>query len=194
MTAHTAPKRHRPLSVTFALLVGATVSLIPAVSATAATSAGASAPAQSCWEDVDTGETGCFDASLDVQEQIELVTGNPVVAVETGTGGERRVAPTSASSTAAAATYLLVTGWDDINMTGASKSYFTSSAIICDGGGYGYFNLGTFDNRFESIASYNGCSTTLYEKVDFEGTYTPYLTTSADLGAFKNWASSLDIE
>jgi hypothetical protein len=150
------------------------------------------AASQSCWENVDTGETGCFDSALDEQQQIELATGRPLVAQETGTAGAAR-SFTSPSATAAV-DYLLVTGWDGINKTGDTKSYFTSNVSVCNGFGYSFQNLLTFNDRFESIQSFNGCVTTLYDAVDFDGPSTSPIATSNNLGAFNNRASSLDVE
>ena len=109
------------------------------------------------------------------------------MAVETGGAPARSAAPS-----AAAAEYLLLTGWDDINQSGASKSFFTSKPPQCGLAVYGFQNLGTFNNTFESIQSYNGCLTTLYDGVDYLGEFTTPIAASNDLGAFRNRAESFE--
>ncbi|SKA81257.1 hypothetical protein SAMN06295879_0302 [Agreia bicolorata] len=184
---------------TLGLIVGGasvSASLLVASPALAAPNTASNTASQSCWENVDTGATGCFDSALDEREQIELATGRPLVAVETGSANASRSA-TSASPTTASATtadYLLVTGWDGINQTGDSKSYLTSNTTGCGAGlNFGFQNLQTWSDRFESIQSYNGCLTTLYADINFGGAFTGLIATSNDLGTFKNKASSLDV-
>ncbi|KJC63581.1 hypothetical protein [Agreia bicolorata] len=182
---------------TLGLIVGGAsvaASLLVASPALAATNAAS----QSCWENVDTGATGCFDSALDEREQIELATGRPLVAVETGSANASRTAAstnaTTASTSTATADYLLVTGWDGINQTGDSKSYLTSNTTGCGAGvNFSFQNLLTWSDRFESIQSYNGCLTTLYADINFGGAFTGLISTSNDLGTFKNKASSLDV-
>ena len=189
MSTHLASRTRPSRRILGLIVVGGAVaaSLLSASPAFASSST----VSQSCWENVDTGETGCFDSALDEQEQIELATGRPLVAVETGSAaGARSAAP----SRAAAVDYLLTTGWDGVNQTGDSKSYFTSNTSVCTAGlNYGFQNLQTWSDRFESIQSYNGCFTTLYTDINFGGTFTGLIATSNDLGTFKNKASSLDV-
>jgi hypothetical protein len=145
---------------------------------------------QSCWTDVDTGATGCFDSSLNPQDQIELATGKTVVAAPTGTETAARSAAVATDTL-----FMLVTGYDGTGRVGESNTYFTSNTSGCNAGlVFGFTGLGTWDNRFESIQSFNGCLTTLYTDTNFNGSFTNLLAFSDDLGTFKNVASSLDVE
>ncbi|CAD5990651.1 hypothetical protein [Agreia sp. COWG] len=195
--AHRPSRRLLTLLAVGGALSTSLLSAGPAFAAAPASSAPVAS--QSCWQNVDTGETGCFDTGLDAHEQIEIATGLPLIAVETEHGSTERArraaSASSSSSTAAAATYLLMTGWDGISKTGDSKSYFTSNANVCNTGLiYGFAGLATWNDRFESIQSFNGCRTTLYDDIEFEGAVTAPIAESNDLGTFRNRASSLDIE
>lgn len=171
--------------VTALALALSALALLPVTAAQAA--APASAP-QSCWYNVDDDTMGCFDVSLDPQEQIELATGSELVAVPTGS--QQRIA----TPAAAQVSYLLATGWDTTGQTGPSISYFTTNASICNGLFHSFSTLQTWNNRFESLQAYNGCEAYLYENVNFAGTEFGPITSSLDLGTFKNRAESLIVE
>ncbi|GAB2527040.1 hypothetical protein GCM10027064_25260 [Microbacterium petrolearium] len=173
--------------------LGATAGLLAALAlAPTAATAAAPADAQSCWVNVDTGESACFDASLDPIAQIEADTGTTVVAVPTGS---MRVASARSAAVAAdAETYLLATGWDEIGYAGASVSYFTTLPQVCDGYTHGFSTLHDWDQRFESLRSYNGCVSYVYDAINFSGTEFGPISASADLGAFKDRARSLWLE
>lgn len=177
----------RITAVAFAL--GA-LALFPVSAAQAAAPATqAAAPAQSCWYNVDNDTMGCFDASLDPQEQIELVTGSDLIAVPTGT--QQRVAPSAAADPV---TYLLATGWDAVGQTGVNFSYFTANAAICNGLSHSLGNLGVWNNRFESFVTYNGCEGYLYDSTDYFGTEFGPVVNSTNLGTFRNRAESMIVE
>ncbi|SDZ45048.1 hypothetical protein SAMN05216554_3978 [Herbiconiux ginsengi] len=168
------------------LAAAAALTILTATSASASASASPTEPAQSCWTNVDTGQTGCFDAALDPVEAIELATGRPLV---TGESASRSAAPTGAL-----VDYLLLTGYDGQNMTGLSNSYFSSNANICNAVAYGFQNLGTWSDRFESFQSSNGCQATFYADTLYDGTaYGPFVSKTT-MGSFNNVASSVYID
>ncbi|MFG6402526.1 hypothetical protein [Microbacterium sp. P04] len=149
----------------------------------------ASAPDQSCWYDVDTDAMGCFDASLDPHEQIELETGATLIAVPTGDHGRLQSVVAEADPV-----YLLATGWDATAQTGASISYYTSNAKICAGLSHSFSNLQAWNNRFESLQSYNGCEAYLYDGTGYSGSEYGPVASSSTLGTFNNRAESMIVE
>lgn len=176
--------------------LGATAGLLAALAlaptATAATAA-APADAQSCWVNVDTGESACFDASLDPIAQIEADTGTTVVAVPTGSMSVAS-ARSAAAGAADAETYLLATGWDEVGYAGASVTYVTTNPLICNGIAHDFETLQTWNNRLESFQAYNGCQGWLFDAVQFSGEEFGPVTASSDLGSFRNRAESLSID
>jgi hypothetical protein len=177
--------------------LGATTGILAALAlAPTAATAASPADAQSCWVNVDTGESACFDASLDPIAQIEADTGSTVVAVPTGS-----VSVASARSAAAGAaddeTYLLATVWDEVGQPGPpaqSNTYFTTNPLICDGITHSWDDLLDWNDRIESIRSFNGCVSYLYDDYNLYGEEFGPVVTSSDLGAFRNKARSLWIE
>lgn len=179
-----------------ALSVGI-LSLLPFSPAAATQSAAsASEPGQSCWYDIDTDTMGCFDAALDPVEQIALATGAEVVAVPTGATpvAAFRAATTAASTTAGDEVFLLATGYDNVNYGAPSVTYVTSNPSICNGIWHTFPSLGVWNDRFESLESYNGCVTYLYDSTNFGGTEYGPITASPDLGSFNNRARAMVVE
>lgn len=147
------------------------------------------AAGESCWVNVDNGESACFDAALDPVEQIEAATGTTVVAVPTGSGqpfAQHRAAVASDETS-----YLVATGWEEIGQTGASVSYISMIADVCVDTMHGWADLGAWNDRIESLRSYNGCETYLYDDYDFLGEEYGPIVSSDDLGDFRDRARSL---
>lgn len=162
-----------------------------ALASGAAPASAAPAAAQSCWVNVDTGASRCFDAGLDPLEQIEVDTGRPVVAVPTGTGARSAAAAPVPSATAAS--YILAVVYDGLSYSGASNTYFTSNSAICSGLSYGYPSLGAWNDRIQSVDSYNGCLTTLYWDANYGGAAYGPVGSSTNIGNMRSNASSLRI-
>ncbi len=177
----------RPRITTLAVL--ACLPAVAALSVLAADPAAAAEPSpiQSCWTNIDTGETGCFDAAIDPVDAIEDATGRPIVAEESE--------PFNAARGALATDYLLVTAYDAVGKVGVSNSYFTSNAGICTGSfAYGFTNFGAWNDRFESFQAYNGCEATFFDDASYGGIeYGPYIS-STSMGTFNNKASSLYVD
>ncbi|WP_146184956.1 hypothetical protein [Agromyces badenianii] len=167
-----------------AVIAASVLTLLPTTPAAATDSS------ESCWYDVDTDEIGCFDASLDPHEQIELATGAELVAVPTGSNGGR----SSADSSTIATVYLLATVWDSTSYAGQSMSYYTSNANICAGVAHGFPDLLSWKDRIESLQSYNGCVTWLYDDFGTLGLEYGPVSSSTNLGTFNNEARSMYIE
>ncbi|PJJ63721.1 hypothetical protein [Compostimonas suwonensis] len=164
-----------------------------AVPLLAATPANAEELSQSCWTNVDTGETGCFDSSLDIVEQIELATGVPLVATKTDSPN----APLAARASKLAdppLNFLLMTGWDGTNQSGPSVSFFTSAVGVCSGITYSLQSLNEWNDRIESFQAFNGCDAILYEDEFWGGDSFGPAASSNNLGTFNNKASALDLE
>ncbi|MFB2554196.1 hypothetical protein [Herbiconiux liangxiaofengii] len=187
---HTLTPSRKPASRRLAALgLTAAAALTLLIAGPAAT---ASASPVSCWTNLDTGATGCFDASVDPVDAIENATGRPVVAETTGPAAARGAGEATAAPAAAAVDYLLLTAYDNTGLTGPSNSYFTSNTNICTNGyAYGFTNFGTFNDRFESFQSYNGCSATFFANSNYTGAeYGPYVSRTT-MGTFNNTASSV---
>jgi hypothetical protein len=174
----------RRITATVALAVGA-LSLFPFSAAQAVE------PAQSCWYNVDDDTMGCFDAALDPHEQIELATGAELVAVPTA-GAQRGTA--SRVAAADPVVYLLATGWEAADYSGASISYYTSNALICNGVSHLFSTLQTWNNRFDSVQTYNSCEAYLYDSTSYNGAEFGPVTASPNLGTFANRAESMIVE
>jgi hypothetical protein len=179
----------RTVSLAIAVMAAATALVAGAAPASAAPVRADTAP-QSCWINVDTDASRCFDATLDPLEQIATDTGLPVIAVPTGAAA-RSAAP---SPSAAAASYVLAVVYDGLSYTGASNTYFTTNSAICNGLSYGYASLGAWNDRIQSVDSYNGCLTTLYWDAGYGGAAYGPVGSSINIGNMRSNASSLRIE
>ncbi len=162
-----------------------------------ATSARADAPAQSCWENTNTGESQCFDASLDPLQQIADATGTTVIAVPTTPGPQtRRVAPAHTDGIASPDTsFVQVILYDGNDFGGASFSYFTTNSSVCNGLIYPIANIdSSFNDRANSFQSFNGCQTTVYADPSFGGSSFGPVVSVTSLGPLNNETSSLLID
>ncbi|GAB3617116.1 hypothetical protein GCM10027416_16730 [Okibacterium endophyticum] len=185
MTQHTSHTARRRFAASSLMAAGVVASALLAVSpANAATSANDSPTGESCWQNVDTGESGCFDSSLDPIEQIELATGKPLVANQTET-------ETSFAARAVEENFLLVTGWDATGFEGESVSYFTETPNLCSVGAQNIASLGAWNDRIESFQSFNGCESKFFQNVLFAGGSFGPAASSSNMGTFNNQASSL---
>lgn len=173
---------HRSAFAAVATLL-ATIALSAVATAPASAATPTSAHTQSCWQDTDTGRIECFDASIDPLEYIAEATDGPVITDASST-------PVAARSSAAA-TYIITIVYDGTGYSGASFSFSTTVADPCLGRTQTVNSLGSWNDRIDSFRSYNGCTTRLHENNDLGGaSYGPY-TSSSNVGAFANRASSL---
>lgn len=173
--------------------IAALLSLAGAASlALVSTAPAQAAETQSCWVNVDTGETSCFDSSIDTFDKIAEDTGLPVVAVQTGTAA-RSAAAKAATPLATAASYIITVGYEGLSYSGANIAYYTTNPAICSGASYSYATLGAWNDRFQSIDSYNGCTTTLYQDANFGGPAYGPVGSSTNIGNMRSQASSIKV-
>lgn len=168
----------------------------PASVSVAPTATGAATTAQpsgtSCWEDIDTGATGCYaTGSETAQQAITAATGKAVTAVPTATDGASASSSRTSVATAAASDYLITELYSGTGFSGDSAAYYTSNANICDGVSNEFSSLSGFNDEAESVTSYNGCETILYENTNYGGTSYGPVTSASTLGSFNDEASSL---
>lgn len=167
----------------------ASVSVAPPATGAAAT---AQPSGTSCWEDIDTGATGCYATGGETAQQaIAAATGKSVAAVPTAAGGASASSSRASAATAAASEYLITVLYSGTSYTGDSSAYYTSNANICDGVVNEFSSLSGFNDEAESVTSYNGCETTLYQNTNYGGTVYGPVTSSSTLGSFNDEASSL---
>ncbi len=90
--------------------------------------------------------------------------------------------------------FALVVVYDGTNFTGASNGYFTTDGSICSGQIYGYSSLGSWNDRIESLETFNGCAATLYLNINYGGSSFGPVGAANTLGSFNNQASSMRVQ
>jgi hypothetical protein len=178
-----------------------TVTLVAAFAVTGGAAANASTPdptstdpaSQSCWLDVSTQQSLCVPIGEDLIAAVQDEAGVTLV-VPTGTtvGGvtvtaARKAAAAFAPASTQAAT--VVSGiYDDINYGGGSL-FLTTPGSGCS---WSLSNLGSYgwNDRASSFKSFAGCTTALYQNINFGGTHIGYSTNVASFGSFNDQASS----
>ena len=178
-----------------------TVTLVAALTVSGATAANASPPrasseapgTDSCWVDVSTQQSLCVPAGEDllaaVQDEagvtINLPVGSTVGGVTVTAG---RVAATTFVAQSALTSTAVSAIYDDINYGGGTL-VLTANAAGCN---WYVANLGTYgwNDRASSFKSFSGCTTALWQNINFGGTHVGYTTNLSSFGSFNDQASS----
>ncbi len=191
MTATVTRRTPLAFATVAAAFVAAALILAPSAADAATPAPQDTATTQSCWTNVDTGESGCFTTGTETPEQaIADATGTNVVAAPTGElSADVVTTPDGVEGTATS--YLLTARVDSTNQGGNSSSYFTMDSGICSGLINEFPSLPDFNDKAESFQSFNGCSTTLWQDNGFSGTQFGPAVSSNNLGSFNNKASSM---
>ncbi|MFE6997859.1 hypothetical protein ACFVAE_18005 [Microbacterium sp. NPDC057659] len=141
-------------------------------------------PEQHCVQNIDTGSLVCADSESELGAAVFDETGK-VLTYQTNGALSRATA-------SAAATYVIGTFYSYPNYGGSSRT-LTGSTPCSSGGAYNYRDLSLigWNNDIDSFKSYSGCMTKLWDGTDFSGSAYGYFTNVADLGSWRNKASSI---
>jgi hypothetical protein len=175
------------LVATFTLAGGAAANASPPDQTTSATSQ------QSCWIDLTLGESLCVPDGGDLVGAV-LAQDNVAIQVPTGlvvdgaTVSTAKVNALSVGVAAPAVTQVVSAIYDDINYGGGTLLLSATSA----GCNWGIANLGGYgwNDRASSFKSFNGCTTALYQNINYGGTKVGFTTSKSSFGSQNDQGSS----
>jgi hypothetical protein len=175
------------LVATLTLAGGAAANASPPDQTTSATSS------SSCWIDLTLGESLCVPAGGDL---VGAVLAQDDVSIQVPDGlivGGAAVSTARVNSLlvgvpAPAVTQVVSAIYDDINYGGGTLLLSATSAG-CD---WGIANLGGYgwNDRASSFKSFNGCTTALYQNINYAGTRVGFTTNKASFGTQNDQGSS----
>ena len=184
------------------LVVSTIASLALAVPLALVTTGAASAepafdePTYSCWLSGDTGKSICVNKGEDLllavakQAGTELIVPDGTVVGGIATSSSARSIATHGILTPFAEVVISIL-YDDVNYGGGSFVMSYNNAN-CSTTAYGYAQLGPYgwNDRASSFRSYAGCTTAVFEHINYGGAKVGYQTNASSLGVMNDAASS----
>ncbi|REJ08533.1 hypothetical protein DY023_00755 [Microbacterium bovistercoris] len=182
-------KRKTGTRAAIAAMFGAAMLLASAPAAGAGTIAPeateAAEPEQHCVQNLDTGSLVCGASDEALGGLVYDETGKVLIYQPNGT--------LSRAAASTAATYVIGVLYSYPNYGGSTR-VLTGSTPCSSGGAYNYRDLSLigWNNDIDSFKSYAGCMTKIWDATNFSGSAAyGYFTNKADLGSWRNRASSI---
>jgi hypothetical protein len=181
-------KRRTAIRSSIAAVFGAVMLVASAPMAGAQTAAADAAdttpPEQHCVQNIDTGSLVCAASEAELGAAVLDETGKVLTYQSNGA--------LSRATASTAATYVIGVIYSYPNYGGSSRA-ITGSTPCSSGGAYNYRDLSLigWNNDIDSFKSYSGCMTKLWDGTNFSGSAYGYYTNQADLGSWRNRASSI---